>query len=52
MVECAKDDAEKIVAWLERAMVDGMAEVLNGPDVEGPRMPVEVETQDAKTSAG
>jgi len=52
VIECAEDKAEKAKAWLERAMIDGMDEVLNGPDVEGPRVPVEVETKIAKTWAG
>jgi hypothetical protein len=33
------------------AMVDGMDEVLNGPETGDARMPVEVETQIAKTWA-
>jgi hypothetical protein len=33
-------------------MIDGMDEVLSGPGVEGPRMPVEVETQVDKSWAG
>jgi hypothetical protein len=33
-------------------MVDGMDEVLTGPAVEGPRVPVEAETQVAKSWAG
>jgi hypothetical protein len=44
-------DAEKVVALLEKAMIDGMGEVL-GPGVGGPRVPVEVETQIGKTWAG
>jgi hypothetical protein len=32
-------------------MVDGMDEALNGPRAEGPRVPVEVETQIAKSWA-
>lgn len=52
VVECDEDDAEKAKAWLEKAMIDGMDEVLNGPGVEGPRVPVEVETQVAKSWAG
>ena len=45
-------DAEEVVAWLEQAMIDGMDQVLNSPVVEGPRVPVEVETKTAKTWAG
>jgi hypothetical protein len=33
-------------------MIDGMNEVLNGPSVEWPRVPVEVETQIGKTWVG
>jgi len=32
-------------------MIDGMDEVLNGPGVGGPRVPVEVETQIGKSWA-
>jgi DNA polymerase I len=49
VVEC--DEDEKVTAWLEKAMIDGMDEVLNGPGVGGPRVPVEVETQITKTWA-
>jgi DNA polymerase I-like protein with 3'-5' exonuclease and polymerase domains len=52
VVECGEDEAEKVKAWLEKAMIDGMDEAINGPDVEGPRVPVEVETQVAKSWAG
>jgi hypothetical protein len=52
LVGCGEDEAQKVVAWLEKAMVDGVAEVLTGPDVEAPRVPVEVETQIAKSWAG
>ena len=45
VVECDEADAQKVEAWLERAMVDGMDGVLNAPDVEGPRVPVEVEVE-------
>jgi DNA polymerase-1 len=51
LVECDEDEAEKVETWLEAAMIDGMGEVLNGPDVAGPRVPVEVETQIDKTWA-
>jgi hypothetical protein len=33
-------------------MVGGMDEILNGPNVKGPRVPVEVETQIGKSWAG
>jgi DNA polymerase I len=52
VVECDEDEAEKVKAWLEKAMIDGMDEVLNGSNVKGPRVPVEVETQVAKSWAG
>jgi DNA polymerase-1 len=52
VVECDEDEAEKVKAWLEKAMIDGMEEVLNGPEVGGPRVPVEVETQVDKSWAG
>jgi DNA polymerase I-like protein with 3'-5' exonuclease and polymerase domains len=51
LVECDEDEAKKVEAWLEKAMIDGMEEVLNGPGVGGPRVPVEVETQIGKTWA-
>jgi DNA polymerase I-like protein with 3'-5' exonuclease and polymerase domains len=52
LVECDEDEAEKVEAWLEKAMIDGMDDILNGPDVGGPRVPVKVETQIDKTWAG
>jgi DNA polymerase-1 len=52
VVECDEDKAEKVEAWLEKAMIDGMDKVLNGPEVGGPRVPVEVETQIDKSWAG
>ena len=52
LVECDEDKAEKVEAWLEKAMIDGMDKVLNGPEVGGPRVPVEVETQIDKSWAG
>jgi len=51
LVECDEDEAKKVKAWLEKAMIDGMDGVLNGPTVGGPRVPVEVETQIGKTWA-
>jgi hypothetical protein len=48
VVECGEGDANKAEAWLKKAMVDGMDEVLNGPRAEVPRVPVEVETQFAR----
>jgi hypothetical protein len=52
LVECDEDEDEKGEAWLEKAMIDGMDGVLNGPQVEGPRVPVEVETRVAKSWTG
>jgi DNA polymerase-1 len=51
VVEANEDEAEKVEAWLEKAMIDGMDDILNGPDVGGPRVPVKVETQIGKTWA-
>jgi len=34
---------------LEKAMVDGMNQVLNAPGVEGPSVPVEVEVESGRT---
>jgi hypothetical protein len=47
-----RDQVEKIEEWLEKAMIDGMGEVLNGLSVEGPHVPLKVETQIAKTWSG
>lgn len=52
LIECDEDKAEKVVAWLEKAMVGAMDEIFNGPNVKGPLVPVEVETQIGKTWAG
>ena len=49
VVECDEEDVEKVEAWLERAMVDGMTDVLAGPDNEGPGVPVEVEVESGRT---
>ena len=51
VVECDEEEAEKVATWLEKAMVDGMDEVLNAPHAEGPHVQVEVETQIGKTWA-
>jgi DNA polymerase I len=52
VVECDEAEAEKVERWLQTAMVGGMDEILNGPNVKGPHVPVEVETQIGKTWAG
>jgi DNA polymerase I-like protein with 3'-5' exonuclease and polymerase domains len=51
VVECDEEEAEKVATWLEKAMVDGMDEVLNAPHAGGPHVQVEVETQIGKTWA-
>lgn len=48
LVECDEDDVEAVAAWLERAMKDGMAEVLALGAVDKGRVPVEVETKSGK----
>ncbi len=51
VVECDEGDTEKVAAWLEAAMKDGMAEVLalgTGGDAE---VPVEVEIKSGSTWA-
>jgi hypothetical protein len=52
LVACDEADAEKVEAWLEKAMVDGMDGVLNGSEIEGPRVPVEVKVDSGKIWAG
>ena len=44
VVECDETEARGVEVWLKKAMLDGMDGVLNAPDVEGPRVPVEVES--------
>ena len=41
VVECDEGDAEKVKAWLRKAMVDGMDDVVNATE---PQVPIEVET--------
>jgi len=41
-----------MVRFVEEVMVAGMGEVQNGPHSEGPSVPVEVDTQIAKTWGG
>ena len=36
VVECDEADAQQAKAWLERAMIDGMDEVLNGQSQRAP----------------
>jgi DNA polymerase-1 len=52
VVECAEKDAEEVEVWLEKAMVDGMDQVLNAPEVADPYVPVEVEVRSARSWAG
>jgi DNA polymerase-1 len=55
VVECDETEAEKVEAWLEKAMKEGMMEVLNGPVTVGAdvsEVPVEVEIKSGKTWAG
>jgi DNA polymerase I-like protein with 3'-5' exonuclease and polymerase domains len=52
VVECDEPDARQVEAWLKRAMVDGMDGVLDGPEAEGPRVPVEVEVESGKSWGG
>src|SRR5215212_7069798 len=51
VVECNEDQAEEAEAWLKKAMVNGMDQVLNAPEVEGPYVPVEVEVESGKSWA-
>jgi DNA polymerase I len=52
VIECDEDNAEEAEAWLKAMMVEGMESALNGPDAEGARVRVEVETRICKTWAG
>ena len=45
VVECDEKDVEKAEAWLEKAMIDGMDEVVNGLKADGPTVPIEVEVE-------
>jgi DNA polymerase-1 len=46
VVECDEGAAEKAEGWLKKAMVDGMAAVVNADE---PRFPIEVEVPVSKT---
>ncbi len=48
VVECGRERSAEAEAWLKRTMVDGMETVVNGPEVEGPRVPIDVEIQSGK----
>ena len=52
VLECDEGDAKEVEAWLKRAMVDGIDGVLNIPEVEGPRVPAEVEVESGRSWAG
>jgi DNA polymerase I-like protein with 3'-5' exonuclease and polymerase domains len=47
VVECDIEQAADAKAWLEKAMIEGMAAVLNGTDEI--RVPVEVEARIARS---
>jgi DNA polymerase I-like protein with 3'-5' exonuclease and polymerase domains len=46
VVECGEREAEKVEAWLKKAMVDGMDAVVN---VTEPQVPIDVEVTVSKT---
>ncbi len=52
VVECDEEQAEEVQVWLEGAMKDGMEEVLNRPEAEGPSVPVEVEAEIGESWGG
>ena len=52
VVWCDEGDAEDVKAWLEKAMLDGMDEVINACGAGGPRVPVGVEGTSGKTWVG
>ncbi len=52
VVECDEGQTAEIVTWLEEAMGDGMDEILNGNDTKGPRIPIVVDVESAKSWAG
>ncbi len=52
VVECREDRADRVQVWLEGAMKEGMEAVLNGPGVEGPSVPVEVEIESSRSWGG
>ena len=49
VVECDAEQAADVEAWLEKAMIDGMDEVLNGSDTDDPHVPIEVEARSGRT---
>jgi DNA polymerase-1 len=48
VIECDERDAEKVEAWLKKAMIDGMDEVVNGLKADGPSVPIEVEVESGR----
>jgi DNA polymerase I len=46
VVECNEEDAEKVAAWLEKAMKDGMDAVVNAAE---PRVPIKVDVTPLQT---
>jgi DNA polymerase I len=52
VVECDENDVENVKAWLEKAMVDGMSEVINFPEARGPYVPIKVKVKSGRTWAG
>ena len=49
VVECDEKDVEKAEAWLKKAMIDGMNEVVDGLKAEGPTVPIEVEVESGRS---
>jgi DNA polymerase I-like protein with 3'-5' exonuclease and polymerase domains len=49
VVGCDAEQAGAVKTWLEKAMIDGMDEVVNAPYANGPRVPIEVEVESSKT---
>jgi DNA polymerase-1 len=49
VVECDEKRAEKVEAWLKKAMINGMDEVVNGLKADGPPVPIEVEVESGRT---
>ena len=49
VVECDEKDVEKGEAWLEKAMIDGMDEIVNGLKADAPLVPIEVEVESGKS---
>ena len=41
VVECDGAMQKKVKAWPKKARIEGIDEVLNGPDIGGPRVPIE-----------